>query len=97
MSGSKATNATGCRKFRVTGRVQGVFFRASTREVAVSLNLTGFAINLPDGSVEVLACGPVAALDKLAGWLQSGPPMALVSGVETTVVDLPTPKSFVTA
>ena len=48
-----------CRQFTVSGRVQGVFFRASTRDVATGLGLTGHAINLPDGRVEVLACGPV--------------------------------------
>jgi acylphosphatase len=51
-----------CRQFKVSGRVQGVFFRVSTRDVAVPLNITGHAINLPDGSVEVLACGDAAAL-----------------------------------
>ncbi len=70
------------RKYRVTGRVQGVFFRASTRERAVSLGLTGHAINLPDGAVEVLVCGEAAALDQLAAWLQKGPPRAQVAQVE---------------
>lgn len=70
------------RKYRITGRVQGVFFRASTREQALRLGLTGHAINLPDGAVEVLACGDVARLDELAAWLWQGPPRAQVTQVE---------------
>jgi acylphosphatase len=70
----------------VTGRVQGVFFRDSTREQARKLKLTGYANNMPDGSVEVLACGSEASLDELAKWLKAGPPMAKVTGVEATDV-----------
>jgi len=71
-----------CRRFIVTGRVQGVFFRASTRDVAVELSLTGYAKNMPDGSVEVLSCGSIDALGKLAAWLQEGPRMAIVNNVD---------------
>lgn len=67
-----------CRHFRVTGRVQGVFFRDSTRQVAQTLKLTGYARNMPDGSVEVLACGGRPSLDRLEQWLHSGPPHATV-------------------
>jgi len=77
-----------CRKYRVTGRVQGVFFRDSTRQVARKLNLTGYARNNPDGSVEVVACGRAEALDSLADWLRAGPPMALVSDLQSTDLDL---------
>ena len=70
------------RRYRISGKVQGVFFRASTREQALRLELTGYANNLPDGSVEVLACGATPALDKLAEWLQQGPPRAKVLRVE---------------
>ena len=70
------------RLFIVKGRVQGVFFRASTRDQARSLGLTGHAINLPDGTVEVLACGQRAALDELENWLHQGPPAARVRAVE---------------
>ena len=72
-----------CRRFRIEGRVQGVWFRESTRREAVPLGITGYARNLPDGSVEVLACGATAALDHLADWLQRGPPLARVSRVES--------------
>ncbi len=76
------------RRFTVRGRVQGVFFRESTRRVAESLGITGHAINLADGDVEVLACGEPAALDKLAEYLADGPTMAVVTGVSSEVVDV---------
>lgn len=82
-----ASGAAKCRRFRVTGRVQGVFFRDSTRERALKLGLTGSARNMPDGSVEVLACGRQDALEQLRAWLQSGPPMASVASVESTDVE----------
>ncbi len=72
---------SGCRLFRVSGRVQGVFFRASTQTAARDLGLSGYARNLDDGSVEVLACGSAAALDRLQQWLREGPPMAVVESV----------------
>ena len=73
---------TAARLFRISGRVQGVFFRASTRDVARELGLSGYAINLPDGRVEVLARGPVESLDRLAAWLAQGPRLATVTHVE---------------
>jgi acylphosphatase len=78
---------TKCRRFRVSGRVQGVFFRDSTREQAAKLGLTGYANNMPDGSVEVVACGTTRALDRLDEWLRRGPPMASVKAVVTTEID----------
>ncbi|MBT8102020.1 MAG: acylphosphatase [Gammaproteobacteria bacterium] len=71
----------------MSGRVQGVWFRDSTRREAERLGITGHAINLDSGDVEVLACGSKAALDALADWLQQGPPMARVSGVEQSAAD----------
>lgn len=65
-------------RFVVRGRVQGVFFRASAREEAVRLKLTGHARNLVDGSVEVVAYGDSVALDQLEAWLRDGPPTARV-------------------
>lgn len=70
-------------RFLVTGRVQGVFFRASTRERARALGLTGHAINLDDGRVEVLACGNDEAIEVLRQWLHQGPPMAQVEMVDS--------------
>lgn len=87
-----------CRRCRVTGRVQGVFFRASTREQARHLGLTGYARNLPDGSVEVLACGETKALQALQDWLWQGPPLAQVSQVECEDVEPDSvPDDFTTA
>ncbi|NIJ94105.1 acylphosphatase [Xanthomonas campestris] len=68
-------------RFLVTGVVQGVWFRAATRERAVALGLRGHARNLPDGSVEVLAAGTDAALDALETRLWQGPPAARVAAV----------------
>lgn len=75
------------RRYRVTGRVQGVFFRASTARVADPLGIRGHARNLPDGSVEVLAIGTVAALAELEEFLRRGPPRAEVSAVEQRAED----------
>ena len=85
-----------CRIFRVEGRVQGVWFRDSTRREASALGITGYARNMPDGSVEVLACGNPAALDSLAAWLEQGPPMARVDSVSAKPVDTEAPDSFFT-
>jgi acylphosphatase len=68
-------------RFIVRGRVQGVFYRASAREQALALGLTGSAKNLSGGEVEVLAVGDAAALDALHRWLQRGPPLAAVASV----------------
>ncbi|WP_295456175.1 acylphosphatase [uncultured Thiodictyon sp.] len=70
-----------CCRCLVEGRVQGVYFRGATREQAVRLGVTGYARNLPDGRVEVLACGPPDAVAQLRYWLRSGPPMARVAAV----------------
>ncbi len=70
-----------CRRFVVSGRVQGVWFRASTREQAERLGIRGHALNLADGSVEVVACGDRAALDELAAWLRQGPELARVDAL----------------
>lgn len=68
-------------RFLVTGKVQGVFFRASTRARALALGLHGRATNLAGGGVEVIAEGDAAALDALAAWLHHGPPAARVESV----------------
>ena len=83
-----------CRKFTVIGRVQGVFFRVSTRDVAMPLKITGHAVNLPDGSVEVLACGDAAALQELERWLSEGPPMASVASVDALDINCEKPPQF---
>lgn len=70
------------RRYRVEGRVQGVWFRESTRREAAPRGITGHAVNLPDGAVDVFACGAPAALDALERWLHKGPPLARVSRVQ---------------
>jgi acylphosphatase len=74
-------------RFLVSGHVQGVFFRASTRTRAQALGLRGYAMNLADGRVEVVASGDDDALDQLAAWLRIGPPSARVDGIEREAVD----------
>ena len=69
------------RRFVVTGKVQGVFFRASAVRMAEKLGIRGFARNLPDGRVEVLALGDAVSLGTLAAWLRQGPALARVTDV----------------
>jgi len=76
------------RRSYVSGRVQGVFFRAATRQRAVELGVTGYAMNLADGRVEVLACGDPRAVAQLCAWLWQGPPSAQVTHVEMVDVAL---------
>jgi acylphosphatase len=66
----------------VRGRVQGVCYRATTVEEAQSLGLAGYARNLPDGSVEIVAAGPKEDLDRFVEYLRRGPSLARVTGVD---------------
>ena len=65
----------------VSGRVQGVWYRAAAANQAEQLSLRGWAKNLTDGRVEVLVAGDSDAVATLCGWLWEGPPGASVSGV----------------
>jgi acylphosphatase len=76
-----------CRRSFVSGRVQGVFYRATCVRMAESLGLRGHARNLPDGRVEVLACGEPAAVEQFIAWLWKGSPASKVTGVETSEAD----------
>lgn len=76
------------RRCLVSGKVQGVFFRASTRQKAVELGCAGYAKNLADGRVEVLAIGDPAAVAQLIDWLRIGPPAARVSEVAVEMLEL---------
>lgn len=67
--------------FIVSGKVQGVWFRANTQKKAHELNLSGWVKNLPNGDVEVLACGPESAIHELHNWLKHGPELAKVEKV----------------
>jgi len=69
--------------FKVYGRVQGVYFRASAVERAQALGLTGWVRNCPDGSVEGLGEGQRGNLEKLIAWCGEGPAGAKVTNVET--------------
>lgn len=71
----------GAARFLVSGIVQGVWFRASTRTRALELGLDGYANNLPDGRVEVFALGAPDRIDALERWLQRGPERAVVERV----------------
>jgi acylphosphatase len=66
----------------VKGRVQGVSFRYATRKKAQELGVCGYARNLDDGSVDVLACGEEEAVTSLCQWLLKGPSFAQVSSVQ---------------
>jgi len=67
----------------VSGRVQGVFFRAATRRAASDLNLTGWVRNMDDGRVEAVLEGSDDNVDKMIAWCQVGPPAARVEKVTT--------------
>jgi acylphosphatase len=75
------------RRFLIFGKVQGVYFRHSTRHEARRLVIRGIARNLPDGSVEVVAHGDAAAVEELRIWLQHGPAGARVEEVRETAPD----------
>lgn len=62
-------------KIKVSGKVQGVFFRASTQQEVQKLGLKGWCMNLADGSVEIFAEGETTALDQFTKWCRFGPPM----------------------
>lgn len=94
---SATEKLSGCR-VRVSGRVQGVWFRDSTRKEAMRLGVSGWVRNLPDGAVEAEFYGSVAAVEQVVAWCRKGPPLAHVERVE--VQSLPveegeTPPGFV--
>ncbi|HET7395198.1 MAG TPA: acylphosphatase [Gammaproteobacteria bacterium] len=86
-----------CKRCLVSGKVQGVFYRASTARKARELGISGYAMNLPDGRVEVLACGDAEAVNTLCEWLWEGPPAAEVADVEIyQMAETDAPTDFVT-
>lgn len=68
----------------VSGRVQGVFFRAYTRETALALKLTGWVRNLPDGRVETVFEGEDTNVQSMLEWCKKGPPHAIVNELEAS-------------
>jgi acylphosphatase len=81
-------------RFLVSGKVQGVFFRASTREEALRLGLNGYARNLADGRVEVVADGAPESVQEFERWLWQGPPAARVEEVTRSAYSGTVPKGF---
>ena len=71
----------------IEGRVQGVWFRDSTRQEAVRLGLSGWVKNRFDGAVEVVAEGPRERIEILVTWCHHGPPAAKVTGVRAFAED----------
>jgi len=74
-------------KLKIYGHVQGVFVRQSTHEKAQELNLRGFVKNLPDGTVEIVACGKKADLDQLIKFCKNNPGSSQVDKVELEPVN----------
>jgi acylphosphatase len=85
-----------CKKCVVGGRVQGVFYRATAARRAQELGIRGHARNLPDGRVEVLACGERPAVEAFVGWLWIGSSACKVTSVETNdlSIDAALPHGF---
>jgi len=83
-----------CKLCRVSGQVQGVFYRASTQKKALEYSLTGYAKNLSNGDVEVLACGESQAVEALCDWLWQGPAHARVDAVDCTEAEQNSPDTF---
>ncbi|AUM15031.1 acylphosphatase [Ketobacter alkanivorans] len=89
MSESKRVNMI------VEGTVQGVYFRASTREKALTLGLTGWVRNLRDGRVEFEAQGPAHAVEELVTWAKKGPEHAQVTQAKRIeIATLPGEQTF---
>lgn len=77
-----------CMHFFIKGKVQGVWYRASTKEKAQQLNINGWVRNMYDGSVECFACGKPEDVAALESWLRDGPPGAEVSAVDNKPASL---------
>ncbi len=77
-----------CKRCWVSGRVQGVYYRGSAAQRARELEITGYARNLPDGRVEVLACGAEQAVLRFVEWLWIGSTASRVTAVEVVDVEL---------
>jgi len=88
-----------CKKCLIGGRVQGVFYRATAARRAQELGIRGHARNLPDGRVEVLACGEASAVDAFVTWLWIGSSACKVTSVEAndSPVDVAPAHGFHTA
>lgn len=85
-----------CVRCIVSGKVQGVWFRETTRQKAVDLGLKGSAVNLPNGDVEVFACGTAEDLEQLRDWLWQGSSMSRVTAVRCETTEQEPPAFFTT-
>jgi len=97
---SRMPSARIARRCLVSGRVQGVYYRASARQRAHAAGIAGHARNLPDGRVEVLACGEEQAVLRFIEWLWIGPAAAKVTEVtceEVALAEHEHPEGFHTA
>ena len=79
-------------KLIIKGVVQGVFYRDSARKIALSLNLTGYAKNMPDGTVHSIAIGEKESILKYIEWCKKGPEMAKVENVDISWIKKDTKK-----
>lgn len=77
---------TKTKNYIISGKVQGVWFRANTQKTAQELGITGWVRNLPDGNVEVTAQGTEEQLKQLETWLQHGPDLAKVENIKTKIL-----------
>ncbi|OEJ68604.1 acylphosphatase [Magnetovibrio blakemorei] len=78
----------------ISGRVQGVWFRAWTQKKAMALGLTGWVKNRPDGKVEALFSGPTDQVETMLKNCQKGPPLARVDSIEQSPADAPESSEF---
>lgn len=85
-----------CKQIFVSGKVQGVWYRQSTKDEALKRGVTGWARNLSDGRVEVLVCGDAEAVAELEHWLHDGPDRARVDEVITIERDYQAIEGFST-
>jgi acylphosphatase len=79
----------------VRGKVQGVYFRDSTRRQAQALGVSGWVRNLPDRSVEAVIEGEAGSVEAMLAWLHAGPPMAAVTTVESVEEEVRGEQGFV--
>ncbi len=79
----------------ISGKVQGVFYRASTQKMAQNLTLTGWVSNIPNGNVELKAFGDNEKLQDLINWLWDGPSGAVVKDIEVNYIELERFNGFV--
>jgi len=76
-----------CEKCTITGLVQGVFYRTSTKQQAEKFGVTGYVKNMPEGHVEVLICGKPEAVGHVKAWLWDGSAQSHVSNVKCELID----------